>query len=100
MQFEGREFWHQVSQDEFSSKEDYEQRLANAIFSTSEEIEQDQTAMRTRWRDYARMYSNRNELGLYWGDNTQSDAYEALVTENVVKSVIDTAASASESSRD
>ncbi len=70
-----------------------EETLPGKIFSTVEEIEEDQFTLRTNWRKYALYYSNRHELGLNWGLNVSTDAYESLVTENVVKSVIDTAAS-------
>ncbi len=72
---------------------DDKETLPSKLFSTVEEIEEDQASLRETWRKFALYYSNRHELGLNWGMNVSTDAYEALVTENVVKSVIDTAAS-------
>ena len=63
------------------------------IFKLAQEIEQDQSALREGWKKYARAYSNRDEMGLDWDLNCSRENDANFVTENVVKSVIDTAAS-------
>lgn len=63
------------------------------LFDTVEEIEEEQVTTRQGWNRYAQLYSNRNELGLNWGLESPTDSFESLVTENIVKSTIDTAAS-------
>ncbi len=71
-----------------------EKEVGRLIFDIAQEIEQDQYIMREGWRQYARSYSNREELGLDWNlDASRENLHRGFVTENVVKSVIDTAAS-------
>lgn len=64
-----------------------------AIMSVTEEIEQEQSSLRESWKRYARAYSNREEMGLDWRIDSSRELDDHFVTENVVKSVIDTAAS-------
>lgn len=63
------------------------------IFKVAQEIEADQSSLREGWKRFARAYSNRDEMGLDWDLNSSRDLESGFVTENVVKSVIDTAAS-------
>lgn len=67
--------------------------LSEKFYATVSEIEQSQSATRKRWAEYARYYSNRDEFGLSWDVEGGLDAFESLVTENIVKSVVDTAQS-------
>lgn len=63
------------------------------VFDTAEEIEQVQAVLRDAWEEYARLYSNRIEMGITWSNEQPRDEYDTLVTKNVVKSAIDTAKS-------
>jgi len=67
--------------------------VAPAVLTTAEEIEHDQASLRQSWKEYARAYSNRREMGLDWNLDSSQENIETFVTENVTKSVIDTAAS-------
>ena len=64
------------------------------VYEQAQQIEEDQSAMRNDWKSYARAYSNREEMALDWNLNASTERTDGgFVTENVVKSVIDTAAS-------
>ena len=63
------------------------------IFKVAQEIEEEQSSLREGWKRWARAYSNRDEMGLDWNLNSSREPDQNFVTENVVKSVIDTAAS-------
>lgn len=77
-------FWWEVPEED----------VCNAIHAEAERIERDQSNLRSAWQRYARAYSNRNEMGLDWDLSTSNELVnDSFVTENVVKSVIDTAAS-------
>lgn len=68
--------------------------LSHKFYHTASEIEESQARKRSAWEKYARYYSNRQEFGLNWEvDGTTTDAFESLVTDNIVKQVIDTAQS-------
>lgn len=67
--------------------------LARAVIEEAQRIEMDQSSLRESWRKYARSYSNRHEMGLDWNLESSRELDTHFVTENVVKSVIDTAAS-------
>ncbi len=68
-----------------------DEALGKRVFETVSAIEKSQSSMRAKWAEYARYYSNREEFGLNWEVEGGMDAYESLVTENIVKSVVDTA---------
>ena len=76
-------FWYEKDSDE----------VGKAVIDTAQEIEQDQSSLRESWKQYARAYSNRDEMGLDWDLDCSHELDKNFVTENVVKSVIDTAAS-------
>jgi hypothetical protein len=63
------------------------------VFNTAEEIEQCQSTLRDKWEEYAKLYSNRQEMGITWSSEQPTDDFDTLVTYNVVKSAIDTARS-------
>ena len=70
--------------------------LAKCLFTHVEAIEKNQAHVHEANLWHATLYSNRNEIGLNWksgGRTFNHDRHGVLVTENVVKSVIDTAAS-------
>jgi hypothetical protein len=67
--------------------------LHEKVLSVAEQIEQEQSTLREAWKRYARAYSNRDEMGLDWNMDSSRELDKSFVTENVVKSVIDTAAS-------
>jgi len=67
--------------------------IGNTIIEAVLEIERDQDGLRDSWKRYARAYSNRDEMGLDWDLGSSRELDTNFVTENVVKSVIDTAAS-------
>jgi len=70
-----------------------EEQVHLGVFAVAEEIEADQADLRRSWKKYARAYSNREEMGLDWHLDSSRELDKSFVTENVVKSVIDTAAS-------
>ncbi len=67
--------------------------LSKKFYQTVSEIEENQALVRNSWERYARYYSNREEFGLSWEVTGGNDAFESLVTNNIVKQVVDTAAS-------
>jgi len=51
------------------------------VFITAEEIEQEQSTLRNSWKNYARAYSNRDEMGLDWS----IDSSRELITASLLK---------------
>lgn len=78
-----KQFWFDLPKEEAYA----------AVFALAEEIEEEQSGLRDAWKRYARAYSNRDEMGLDWGLDCSKELDTHFVTENVVKSVVDTAAS-------
>lgn len=75
-------FWYQTEENAAHS----------VVFSTVASIEQEQSDVHRNNRDYARLYSNREEPGLTGVRGTFRSGY-AAITENIVQSVVDTATS-------
>jgi len=70
-----------------------DENIHEKVIQAAQGIEQDQSTLREAWKRYARAYSNRDEMGLDWSIDSSREFDKNFVTENVVKSVIDTAAS-------
>jgi len=78
-----RNFWWKLEKNQVHDR----------VFAVAEEIEFNQSHLRHRWEQFARLYSNRIEIGITTTREQPIDDFDTLVTKNVVKSVIDTARS-------